>query len=100
MKCTDFGIARKFAPPAVLMTKGVCTRFISTFIDCSWYKAPELLFGATHYGPEVDVWSVGCVLGELLMRRPMFPGLSDIDQLSKIFTVLGTPNASEMINRP
>ena len=58
-----------------------------------WYRAPELLFGAKFYGAAVDMWSVGCILAELLKREPFMPGQSDIDQLSHIVTKLGTPGA-------
>lgn len=55
-------------------------------------RAPELLFGARMYGTGVDIWAVGCILAELLLRVPFFPGESDLDQLSKIFSAMGTPN--------
>jgi cyclin-dependent kinase 7 len=57
-----------------------------------WYRAPELLFGASSYGFAPDVWSCGCVLAELVLRAPLFPGESDPGQLMKIFQLLGTPN--------
>ena len=56
-----------------------------------WYRAPELLFGARHYGEGVDAWALGCVLAELLLRNPFLPGASDIDQLHKIAHCRGTP---------
>lgn len=52
-----------------------------------WYCPPELLMGASEYGPSVDVWAAGVVLGELLLRRPWFPGSCDLDQLDRIFKV-------------
>ncbi|KAG1713483.1 hypothetical protein DVH05_001270 [Phytophthora capsici] len=55
------------------------------------YRAPELFFGEERYGFEVDMWSVGCIFAEMLLRRPLADGSSDIDQLSKIFTALGSP---------
>lgn len=55
------------------------------------YRAPELFFGQDEYGAEVDVWSVGCIFAELLLRAPFFDGSSDIDQLSRIFAALGSP---------
>lgn len=58
------------------------------------YRPPELLFGAKFYGPAVDLWSMGCIFAELMTRVPLFPGTSDIDQLSRVFSVLGTPDAS------
>ncbi|KAL7679470.1 putative serine/threonine-protein kinase YKL116C, predicted [Plasmopara halstedii] len=56
------------------------------------YRAPEIFFGEDEYGFEVDMWSVGCIFAEMLLRRPLADGSSDIDQLSKIFAVLGSPN--------
>ena len=56
-----------------------------------WYRCPELLYGSRLYGVGVDMWAVGCILAELLLRVPFLPGDSDLDQLSKIFETLGTP---------
>jgi len=56
-----------------------------------WYRAPELLFGARMYGTSVDMWAVGCILAELLLRVPFLPGETDLDQLTRIFSVMGTP---------
>lgn len=52
------------------MTKGVITR---------WYRPPEILFGARYYGEKIDVWSMGCIFAELILKRPIFPGESDIN---------------------
>ena len=60
-----------------------------------WYRAPELLFGARKYGTGVDIWATGCILAELLLRLPIFPGDSDLDQLCRIFQVTGTPTEKE-----
>ena len=59
-----------------------------------WYRPPEMLFGAQRYGPAVDIWSMGCVFAELLLRRPIFPGTSDMDQLQKIAIIMGSPDES------
>jgi len=83
LKIADFGLARAFGSPNNIFTHQVVTR---------WYRAPELLFGAKSYSYGVDMWSVGCVFAELMLRTPYFPGDTDIDQLSKIFSALGTPN--------
>ncbi|ODM97546.1 Cyclin-dependent kinase 7 [Orchesella cincta] len=83
LKIGDFGLARYFGSPNRLYTHQVVTR---------WYRAPELLFGARNYGEGVDIFAVGCIVAELLLRGPLFPGDSDLGQLAKIFEVLGTPN--------
>ena len=57
-----------------------------------WYRAPDVLMGSRKYSTPVDLWSVGCIFGEMSSSRPLFPGTSDTDQLIKIFKVLGTPN--------
>ena len=82
VKVADFGLARLYGSPERRYTGQVVTR---------WYRAPELLFGAKFYGPAVDLWSVGCIFAELMLRVPYFPGNSDIEQLSRIFTGRGTP---------
>jgi serine/threonine protein kinase len=58
-----------------------------------WYKPPELCFKACEYSAAVDVWGIGCIFAELMLRRPLFAGSDDIDQLAKIFQVLGTPSS-------
>ena len=78
----DFGLARGVVDDETL-TEYVVTR---------WYRAPELLTEAQYYGPAVDVWSVGCILAELLGRRPLFQGKDYMHQLQVIINVLGTPN--------
>lgn len=82
LKIGDFGLAKFFGSPTRINTNQVVTR---------WYRCPELLFGAKQYGTGVDLWAVGCILAELLLRVPFLPGESDLDQLTKIFQTLGTP---------
>ena len=64
---------------------GVFTSCVGT----RWFRAPELLYGSTNYGLEIDLWSLGCILAELLKLEPLFSGISDIDQISRIINVLG-----------
>lgn len=59
-------------------------------------RAPELIFGATDYTTAIDIWSVGCVMAELMLGQPLFPGESGIDQLVEIIKVLGTPTREEI----
>ncbi|PVG01924.1 putative KIN28-cyclin-dependent ser/thr protein kinase [Serendipita vermifera] len=86
LKIADFGLARDFADPGVKMTSQVITR---------WYRPPELLFGCRYYGTGSDMWSVGCIFAELMLRTPYLPGESDMDQLKTIFRALGTPTEEE-----
>ncbi|CAA6665994.1 unnamed protein product [Spirodela intermedia] len=62
---------------------------LTSCVGTRWYKAPELLYGATNYGQEIDLWSLGCIFSELLSLETLFPGTSDIDQLGKILNVFG-----------
>lgn len=82
LKVGDFGLAKFYGSPTRVNTHQVVTR---------WYRAPELLFGARHYATGVDIWALGCILAELLLRIPFLPGDTDLNQLDKIFSVFGTP---------
>ncbi|XP_020097852.1 cyclin-dependent kinase F-1 [Ananas comosus] len=62
---------------------------LTSCVGTRWFRAPELLYGSTNYGLEVDLWSLGCIFAELLSLEPLFPGSSDLDQLSRIISVLG-----------
>ncbi|KAL5227919.1 hypothetical protein ABZP36_016184 [Zizania latifolia] len=85
LKIADFGLATSFDPDD---KKQPMTSQVITL----WYRPPELLFGATHYGVGVDLWSVGCILAELLLGEPIFPGRTEVEQLHKIFKLCGTPS--------
>lgn len=61
----------------------------------SWYRAPELLYGARKYGVGVDIWAVGCIFGELLNHSPLFAGQNDIDQLYCVLSTLGTSSTED-----
>ncbi|KAJ0495775.1 putative protein-serine/threonine kinase CMGC-CDK-CCRK family [Helianthus annuus] len=71
---------------------GVESGLLTSCVGTRWFRAPELLFGSENYGPEIDLWSLGCIISELFTLEPLFPGTSDIDQLSRIFNVLGNLN--------
>lgn len=86
LKIADFGLARDFADPGYKMTCQVITR---------WYRPPELLYGGRYYGTAVDIWSVGCIFAELMLRIPYLPGESDMDQIKTIFRALGTPTEED-----
>jgi cyclin-dependent kinase 7 len=83
IKIADFGLARSFADPgSTNMTSQVVTR---------WYRPPELLFGAKSYSSTIDVYSLGVVFAELILRVPYLAGDSDVNQLVVIANALGTP---------
>jgi cyclin-dependent kinase 7 len=86
LKLGDFGMATRFGMPTGNRTSQVVTR---------WYRAPELLLGAKDYSFGVDMWAVGCIFAELMLRTPYLPGESDIDQLITIFRALGSPTETE-----
>ena len=82
VKLADFGLARSFSDPYRAMTSQVITR---------WYRPPELLFGARFYSGAVDIWSMGMVFAELVLRTPFVPGNTDLHQLELICQAIGTP---------
>lgn len=86
LKLCDFGSAKQLlhGEPNVSY---ICSRY---------YRAPELIFGAINYTTKIDVWSAGCVLAELLLGQPIFPGDSGVDQLVEIIKVLGTPTREQI----
>ncbi|KAH9610576.1 hypothetical protein KSS87_003336 [Heliosperma pusillum] len=83
LKICDFGLARQYGSPLKPYTHLVVTL---------WYRAPELLMGAREYSTAIDMWSLGCIMAELLSKDPLFNGKTEFDQLDKIFKILGTPN--------
>jgi CTD kinase subunit alpha len=88
LKLADFGLARFYAKSSKLdYTNRVIT---------IWYRSPELLLGETQYGPAVDIWSAACVLVEIFTRHAIFPGDGgEINQLDKIYNILGTPTVQD-----
>ncbi|KAM0892833.1 hypothetical protein ACQ4PT_025495 [Festuca glaucescens] len=86
LKICDFGSAK-------VLVKGEPN---ISYICSRYYRAPELIFGATEYTTAIDLWSTGCVMAELLLGQPLFPGESGVDQLVEIIKVLGTPTREEI----
>ncbi|CAG8452971.1 13373_t:CDS:2 [Ambispora leptoticha] len=83
LKLADFGLARAFGVPLRPLTHEVVTL---------WYRAPEILLGSRQYSVHIDIWSVGCIFAEMILKTPLFPGDSEIDEIFKIFQKLGTPD--------
>ncbi|KAK3020966.1 hypothetical protein RJ639_046953 [Escallonia herrerae] len=84
LKLADFGLARSFSNDH----NGNLTNRVITL----WYRPPELLLGATKYGPAVDMWSVGCIFAELLQGKPVLTGKNEPEQLNKIYELCGSPD--------
>jgi serine/threonine protein kinase len=84
LKIADFGLSNFYDPQnKIAMTSRVVTL---------WYRPPELLLGSTHYGVGVDLWSAGCIFGELLATKPIMPGRTEVEQVHKIFKLCGSPS--------
>ena len=93
MKVADFGLARSLhADRDILHADKALTDYVAT----RWYRAPEILLGAPSYTFAVDMWAVGCILGEMLSGRPIFPGTSTMNQLEKILELTGAPSAEDV----
>ncbi|MCL7040762.1 hypothetical protein MKW94_028485 [Papaver nudicaule] len=84
LKIADFGLASFFDPK---QNQALTSRVVTL-----WYRPPELLLGATHYGIAVDLWSAGCILAELYAGKPIMPGRTEVEQLHKIFKLCGSPS--------
>ncbi|KAL4069538.1 Pkinase-domain-containing protein [Scleroderma citrinum] len=84
IKVADFGLARRYGDPVGV---GGLTQLVVTL----WYRSPEILLGATDYATAVDIWSVGCIFAELLLKEPLFQAKGEIELLSMIFKLLGPP---------
>ncbi|XP_031505814.1 uncharacterized protein LOC116268176 [Nymphaea colorata] len=91
VKLCDFGLIRSLKRDSpneeLVLTENIATR---------WYRAPEILLCSNCYGKPIDVWSLGCVLAEMVMGRPIFQGSSTLSQLEKIFEVTGKPSAADL----
>jgi serine/threonine protein kinase len=87
LKLCDFGSAKKLIKGEPNISY-ICSRY---------YRAPELIFGATDYTNQVDVWSTGCVIAEIVLGQPIFPGETASDQLVEIIKILGTPSKNQIL---
>lgn len=91
VKVADFGLARSVATQEEggnpVLTDYVATR---------WYRAPEILLGSTRYSKAVDMWSLGCIVGELIAGKPIFPGTSTLNQLDRIMELTGRPSPEDI----
>ena len=86
LKLADLGLARSFGRPLQPSTPNVVSL---------WYRAPELLLGEKCYTPNIDMWAIGCIFGELMLKRPLFRGSTELGQIDDICRILGTPGERE-----
>jgi len=94
VKVADFGLARSI--DAQEDPNQVSMPVLTDYVATRWYRAPEILLGSTKYTKGVDMWSVGCILGELLGGKPVFPGNSTMNQLDRIIEVTGRPSPQDI----
>ncbi|RHZ33544.1 hypothetical protein DYB37_013104 [Aphanomyces astaci] len=85
LRISDFALVRATGIPRRTYTMEVVTL---------WYRPPEILMGVRSYSPAVDIWSIGCIFAEMAQGKPLFTGISEIDQLFQIFSKLATPTAA------
>lgn len=90
LKICDFGLARVADPN--LDDAGLLTEYVAT----RWYRAPEIMLNSRGYSKSIDIWSVGCILAEMISGRPIFPGRHYLDQLSLILRVVGSPRIEDL----
>ena len=97
MKVADFGLARSLD-----ITDPDQQPLLTDYVATRWYRAPEILLGSNKYTKGVDMWSMGCILAEILLGKPVFPGTSTLNQLDRVMEVTGRPTQEDVdsINSP
>ncbi|KAK6872570.1 Extracellular signal-regulated kinase 1 [Candida tropicalis] len=95
LKICDFGLARLDAKHYNLETNPKIS-MLTEYVATRWYRAPEIMLSASNYSTAIDLWSVGCILAELLTYKALFPGTDYINQLRLIFEVLGSPSDEDL----
>lgn len=94
VKLCDFGLARSVAPTS--SSKFDAHPVMTDYVATRWYRAPELLVGSTAYTKGVDIWAVGCILAEMIVGKPVFPGTSTLDQLERVIEITGRPSQEDV----
>lgn len=90
LKICDFGLARIADPDHDH------TGFLTEYVATRWYRAPEIMLNSKGYNKSIDVWSVGCILAEMLNNKPLFPGKHYLDQLNHILNIIGSPSEQDL----
>lgn len=92
VKMADFGLARSLAH----QENDGCDPVLTEYVATRWYRAPEILLGSQKYSKAVDMWSIGCILGELIVGKAIFPGTSTINQIEKVLELTGKPSIKDV----
>uniref|UniRef100_A0A7S2JQ84 Protein kinase domain-containing protein n=1 Tax=Haptolina brevifila TaxID=156173 RepID=A0A7S2JQ84_9EUKA len=98
MKVADFGLARSLLRGEVSNGGADGNPILTDYVATRWYRAPEILLGSTRYGKAVDMWSLGCIFGEMLGGKPVFQGTSTLNQLERLCEVVGRPTTDEIVS--
>lgn len=94
LKICDFGLARSLTSQTPPHSRGQDQ--ITDYVVTRWYRAPEIVLLPSQYTAAIDIWAAGCIHAEIIARKPLFPGADYLDQIKKIFNVLGTPSDEEL----
>ncbi|NXY24753.1 MK15 kinase, partial [Atrichornis clamosus] len=93
VKLCDFGLARSLCQ----MSEDQATPALTEYVATRWYRAPEILLASRSYTKGVDMWSIGCILGEMLLGKPLFPGTSTMNQIEQILRVIPAPSPEDIL---
>lgn len=93
LKICDFGLSRGYST-----NPQINNEYLTEYVSTRWYRAPEIMLTYQNYSPAIDIWSTGCILAELIDRKPIFQGVDYVSQLNRILQILGTPPL-DIINR-
>ncbi|NXO71556.1 MK15 kinase, partial [Phainopepla nitens] len=93
VKLCDFGLARSLSQLSEEQPSPALTEYVAT----RWYRAPEILLASRNYTKGVDMWSIGCILGEMLLGKPLFPGTSTMNQIEQILRVIPAPSPEDIL---
>lgn len=102
IKVADFGLARSLCTQEEdQSTKYIIKPFLdpvlTEYVATRWYRAPEILLGSQHYTKAVDMWSIGCIVGEMVVGKAIFAGNSTLNQLEKIIELIGRPKPEDLV---
>ncbi|KAL3319047.1 hypothetical protein Ciccas_002297 [Cichlidogyrus casuarinus] len=95
VKICDFGLARSLSPASAVGKGDTCLQ-LTEYVATRWYRAPEILLGHHQYTKAADIWSLGCILAEMLMGKALFPGVSTTNQLERIVSAIPVPEKHEI----